>query len=163
MEFDPTYDYSQTDLTDSKNLAYLNFYQLIITLITLSSSAEKQTEIIGYGAVCDEMAIDFESYFTLTVNEYKNFDLLNNLQLEKLNELDLFLDNRSGEKSPDFWDDFLLETNREWEVVRQMAKDILKLLEMEDLKLEFKREERFVETNEGKKLVMQSTKTFLVR
>ncbi len=163
MEFEPTYDYGQTDLTNEKNLAYWNFGQLIKTLITLASTAKEQENIIGYGAVCDEMAIDFESHFTLVVDQYKNFNLLTNLQLEKLNELDLFLDDRSGEKSPDFWDDFLLETNEEWEIVREMAKYILKLLKMEDLKLEFRREERFEETNQGKKLIIQSTKIFLVK
>ncbi|MTH15693.1 hypothetical protein [Flavobacterium sp. LC2016-01] len=163
MEFDPLLDYSHTDLGNEKNLAYWNFCELIKTLITLSSNAEKQDEIVGYGAVCDEMAIDFESYFTLTVDLYRNFNLLTNLQLEKLEELDLFFDNRSGDKSPDFWDDFLLETNHEWELVRNMAKDILKLLEMEDLQLEIEREEKFEETNKGRKLIMQCTKIRLIK
>lgn len=163
IEFDPTYDYGQTDLANEKNSAYLNFCELIKTLITLSSNVEKQNEIIGYGAVCDEMVIDFESYFTLTVDQYRNFNLLTEPQLKKLEELDQFFENRSGDKSPDFWDDFLLATSNEWELVRHKAKDILKLMEMEDFQLEIEREEKFKETNKGKKLIMQCSKIRLVK
>jgi len=163
MEFNPTYDYGKNDLQDEKNLAFWNFGELIKTLITLSSNSERQAEIIGYGAICDEMAIDFESYFTSVVESYINFNLLTNLQLEKLNELDLFLDNRSEDGLKGIWNNFSLDTSQEWELIRVMAKDILELLEMGDLKLEIKREEIFEETNQGKKLIMQVAKIELIK
>ncbi|WPO78955.1 hypothetical protein [Flavobacterium sp. KACC 22761] len=163
MEFHPLLDYGKFDLKNERNLVYWKFGELIKTLITLSSNSERQFEIIGYGAVCCEMAEDFDLYFTLMVDQYRNFNLLTNLQLEKLEELDLFFDNRSGDKSPDFWDDFLLETSHEWDLVRNMAKDILKLLKMEDLQLEIEREEKFEETNKGRKLIMQCTKIRLIK
>lgn len=100
--------------------------------------------------------------FTRNIDLYKEFNLLSSQQLEKLNALDLFFDHRSGEKSPDFWDDFSLETNQEWEMVRQMAKDILKLFGMEDLRLEIKKEEKFEMTNLGQKIIIQFTKIRLI-
>lgn len=158
MKFNPLFDYGSIDLTNETNLIYWKFAELIKTLITLSSNADRQSEIIGYGLVCDEMAQDFESYFTLTFNEYKKFNLLTDLQLEKLNELDFYFESRSGGKSPDFWNDFLLETSPEWENVRHMAKNILELLEMQNLEIEFERKE-----NVNNKVWVQSTKTKLVK
>lgn len=63
MEFNPLYDYGQSDLTIDSNLIYWKYGELIKNLITLSSQAEKQVEVIGHGAVCDEMAEDFDTYF----------------------------------------------------------------------------------------------------
>lgn len=158
MEFDPLVDYGNFDLADERNLAYWKFGELVKTLITLSSNAQRQFEIIGYGAVCDEMAIDFDSYFTLAINEYEKFNLLNAFQIKKLNELDAFLEVRSGDKSPDFWDDFLLETNPEWEILRLMAKYILELLGMQNLEIEFERKESI-----NQKITVQFTKIRLVK
>ena len=125
MNFDPTYNYGDTDLTNDENLVRWKFGELIKNLVTLSSSAERQAEIIGIGATCDEMAIDFDTYFTLEYQNYLDSGLLTISQVEKLKELDKYFEDRSGDKSPDFWDDFLLETNPEWQYVRRMAKNIL--------------------------------------
>jgi hypothetical protein len=122
MKFDPLVDYGNVDLKDERNLGYWKFAELIKTLITLSSDSERQFEIIGYGTVCDEMAEDFELYFILSVELYRKFNLLTNRQIEKLNELAFYFANRSEKRSLDFWNDYLLETSAEWEIVRQMAK-----------------------------------------
>lgn len=163
MQFEPTCNYGDTDLTVDDNSLRWKFGELIKNLITLASDAKRQAEIIGIGATCDEMAEDFNTYFTLSYRSYLNNNLLTQEQVEKLKQLDLFFDERSGDKSPDFWDNFLLETNPEWEIVRQKAFDILKLLGMQNLKLEFDREEKYETTDKGKRVMMQSTKTRLVR
>ena len=163
MQFDPTYNYGDTDLTVDDNLVRWNFGELIKTLITLASDAKRQVEIIGIGAICDEMAQDFDTYFTSSYRSYLDGNLLTLKQVEKLNELDAFFDERSGEKAPDFWDDFSLGINTDWEMVREKALDILNSLGMQDLILEFDREEKYEMTDKGRQIVMQTTKTRLVR
>lgn len=163
MHFDPIHNYDDTDLTNKNNLVRWKFGELIKNLVTLSSSAEKQKKIIGVGATCDEMAIDFETYFTHEFQRYLDCGLLTSSQVEKLKDLDRYFDERSGDKSPDFWDDFLLETNSEWQNVRQQAKTILAALNMPDLTIEFDRTEKYEMTNNGEQLTMQTTKTRLVK
>lgn len=163
MDFDPTYNYSKTDLTIDSNLVCWKFAELIKSLVTLSESAGRQVEIIGIGATCDEMALDFDNYFTLEFETYFNNGLLTVGQISMLKDLDAYLDERSGDKSPDFWDDFLLETNPEWEVVRLKARSILADIGMQDLTLVFDREEQYEMTDKEKKITMQLTKTRLVR
>lgn len=163
MDFDPTYNYSKTDLTIDSNLVCWKFAELIKSLVTLSESAGRQMEIIGIGATCDEMALDFDNYFTLEFETYFNNGLLTVGQISMLKDLDAYFDERSGDKSPDFWDDFLLETNPEWEVVRLKARSILADIGMQDLTLEFDREEQYEMTDKGKRITMQLTKTRLIR
>jgi len=163
MDFDPTYNYSKTDLTIDSNLVCWKFAELIKSLVTLSESAGRQMEIIGIGATCDEMALDFDNYFTLEFETYFNNGLLTVGQISMLKDLDAYLDKRSGDKSPDFWDDFILETNPEWEEVRLKARSILVDIGMQDLTLEFDREEQYEMTDKGKRITMQLTKTRLVR
>lgn len=160
MSYDPTVDYSQMDLSIDKNLVYWKFSELIKNLITLSSDAPRQIELIGYGAVADEMAIDFDTYYTLSYQSYMDFNLLTIDQKIELDELDKYLEDRSGDKNPDFWDDFKLDLNPDWNWVRFKAKNILGLLKMDDLSIDFDRTEKF--DNSGN-LTMQTTKTRLIK
>ena len=163
MYFDPAYDYGDTDLTNDKNLVCWKFGELIKNLVTLSSSAEQQAEIIGFGAICDEMAIDFYTYFTLEYQDYLDNGLLTIYHIDKLKELKNYFEERSGNKSPDFWKNALLETSSEWQEVRQKAKAILETLNMHDFTIEFDRTEKYVITDKGERLTFQTTKTRLVK
>lgn len=162
MRFEPTFNYGDTDLALDHNLVCWKFGQLITNLITLSCDAKRQAEIIGIGMTCDEMALDFHTYFTLSYHSFLNNSLLTPDQVNKLIELDTFFEERSGEKSPEFWDEFTLDTNPEWEIVRQRASEVLESLGMQDLVVEFDREEEYEMTSRGKQITMQSTKTRLV-
>jgi len=102
MKFEPTFNYGDTDLTLDHNLICWKFGQLITNLITLSSDATRQAEIVGIGATCDEMAEEFYTYFTLSYHSFLTNNLLTPDQVNKLIELDTFFDERSGDKSPDF-------------------------------------------------------------
>ena len=163
MKFDPTYDYGNLDLSVEEDLVRYKFRELVINLVTLSSPAERQIEIIGIGAACDEMAIDFDTYFTLSYQSYIDNNLLTENQIKKLIELDDYFNERSGDKQPEFWDDFLLETNPEWQIVRQKAKTILEILGMQDLTIEFDRTEECKVINGVKRITAQMTKTKLIR
>lgn len=163
MYFDPTHDYSDADLNISDNLIRWKFSRLIENLVILSSSAQRQAEIIGVGAVCEEMALDFETYFTLEYPNYLEIGLLTMSQLEKLQELDNFLEDKSGNNSPDFWNDLLLQQSLEWQVVRQKAQGILVMLNMQDLTIDFERTEKTRTVDNGNPIMIQITKTRLVK
>lgn len=160
--FNPTIDYGLFDLAKEENLVYWKFGELIKTLVTLSSSADRQIEIIGAGVVTDEMAEDFYSYFTTSYMQYIENKLIDETTINKLKQLDYFLDQRSGDKDPDFWDDTTLSTNKDWQNVRTQAKEILTLLGFENLDIDFERTEKYETSNEGKKLLMQTTRTRLI-
>lgn len=162
MNFDPTFDYGLSDLTKEDNLVCWKFGELIKTLVTLSSNADRQIEIIGAGIITDEMAEDFDTYFTLSYKQFVDNNLLDEATINKLNYLDNFLDQRSGEKDPDFWDDTTLSTNNDWQNVRMQAKEILTLLGYENLDIDFERSEKYEQSNEGQKLMLQTTRTRLI-
>ena len=157
MRFDATHDYGKTDLTDDDNLVRWKFAELIKNLVTLSSSAEQQLKMTEIGAVCDEMALDFATYFVLSYQTYLRVGLLTLDEAEQLKKLDKYFEDRSGEKSPDFWDDSLLKTNPEWQVVREKAKCILEMLRMQDLEIEFERTVEYKVSKEGKQIVSGET------
>lgn len=163
MNFDPKYDYGHSNLSNHENLIGWKFGEFLKTLITLSSSANRQFEIIGSGMVADEMAEDFYSYFNLPHKDYIDNGLINNTVLERCNELDRFLDIRSGDKAPEFWDDRNLYSNSDWKEVRARAKEILTLMGYDNFDIEFDRNEKNEMSKEGKKLVIQSTRTRLIK
>lgn len=163
MRFDPTYDYSKADLTNEDYLTCWKFGELIKTLVTLSSRADKQIEIMGIGHVADEMAEDLYSYYALPFRQYLERGLLNEYINEKLSHLDDFLDQRSGGRKPGFWDDGALSTDEDWENVRTQAKGILTALGFDGLEIELDREEKFEMTREGRKLLIQAIRKRLVR
>ena len=159
MKYDPLIDYGETDLSLENNLTYWKFSELIKILIIISSKAEKQIEYIGIGAAADEMAIDFDTYYTLLVQSYIEYNLISFAQKEKLDELDRYFEIRGGNNNPDFWDDCKLGTNPEWETARQKAQEILVLLGRENLTIEYDRKEEY---NKNNKLTMQWTKIKLI-
>ena len=162
MTYDPTTNYGDKDLTFDENLICWKFSELIKNLITLSSDANRQIEIIGCGAAADEMAMDFYTYFTLSAHSYLGNNFLTISQYNSLKELDKFFDTRSGDESLEFWNDFQLSTNSDWVFIRQKAENILEILGMNSLKLIFDRKEKSETIGQEKKLIMQNTKTRLV-
>ena len=159
MKYDPLIDYGKTDLSLEVNLTYFKFSELIKTLIIISSKAEKQIEYIGIGVAADEMAIDFDTYYTRSVQLYIEYNLINSYQKEKLDELDSYFEIRSGNNNLDFWNDCKLDINPEWETARQKAREILTLLRKENLGIEYDRKEEY---DKNDKLTAQYTKTRLV-
>jgi hypothetical protein len=161
--FDPTINYGLSDLTKEENLVYWKFGELIKTLVTLSSSADRQIEITGAGIVTEEMAEDFYSYFTISYKQFIENKLLDETAINKLKQLDNFLDQRSGDEDPNFWDDTTISTNIAWKNVRTQAREILFLLGYENLDIDFERTEKYEKSNMGEKLVLQTTRTRLIK
>lgn len=163
MNFDPTFDYGLTDLTKEENLVCWKFGELVKTLVTLSSNAYRQIEIIGAGIVTDEMAEDFDTYFTLSYKQFVDHKLLDEVAIKKLNYLDNFIDQRSSDKDSDFWDDTKLSTNIDWQNVRTQAEDILTLWGFENLDIHFDRTEKYEKSNAEQSLLLQATRTRLIK
>jgi hypothetical protein len=162
LEFEASYDYGQTDVTNEQNLTLWKYGELVKTLITLSSESDRQKELVGAGAVAEEMAEDFNRYFTESVKELKGHRLLTDELFIHLQKLDQFLDDRSGDNMPEFWDDSKLESHPDWTIVRHMAGDILSSMKMGHLDVDFDRTEKYETTDTGRQLVVQSTRTRLV-
>ncbi len=156
--YNPFTDYSQLDLSNEDNMVCWKFGELIKTLITLSKDAEKQVEWIGYGAVADEMATDFETYYSIEFQSYLDANLLTSDQKQALDELDQYLTDRS-DYDPDFWNDSILDKNPDWEWVRSKARQILNLLNLDHVSIKVDRYEEF---DDNGKLVIQTTKLKLV-
>ena len=163
MDFDPTKDYYGMDMSIETNVVKWNYWEFIKNLVTLSSDSESQKEIIGFGAVADEMAIDFGTYYTLQSKRYLEYDLLDIELISKLNQIDTFLENRGGEKMPDFWDDDLLDSHPDWKIVRIMSKEILRLMNFDDLKIEIERSIKKSQSSKGEPLVIEGTNTRLIK
>jgi hypothetical protein len=163
--FDPIHDYGNSNMERGNNLVFWKFGEHIKTLITLASDAEKQKEIVGWpGATSNEMAIEFDSYFTDCYSEYYEKGLLSEETIVLLKQLDQYLSDRSGDKLPDFWNDDNLGTHPDWEKVRQQSKNILTLMKMDDLDIIYEHESKYEMSNDGKqRLSMQKISTRLRR
>lgn len=159
MDFNPTKDYGLSDLSDQDNLIRWKFCEFIKTLITLSSQAEIQYEIIGAGAITDEMMEDFNTYFILSYKQFLEQKLLDEKVVQKLINLDKFFDIKCENPDSDFWNDDSLPTNSDWKEVRVNASEILKDLKFDHLTVEFDRTEK---RGIFKKLLVQTTRTRLV-
>ncbi|SBW02793.1 hypothetical protein [uncultured Dysgonomonas sp.] len=158
MKFEPTYNYSQTDLDKEENQILWKFGELIKSLITIASDADRQRYVIGIGIVTDEMVLDFESYFTLSYNQYLDNQLLNKDAFDELMLLDDFFEKRSGDKDPDFWDDSLLDINNDWNIARKKAKRILEIMGWNNLDIECEHTDIY----NSKHIIRQQTITPLV-
>jgi hypothetical protein len=159
MEYNPLLDYGIKDLSIEENLIYYKFSEMIKILIIISSNANKQKEFIGIGHATDEMAIDFDTYYTQEYQNYIGYGLINSLQKIKLDELDTYFENKSNQKDLDFWDDSKLDSNPDWELVREKAKEILTALNKENLAIDYFREEEYDELG---KLTIQTTRIKLI-
>jgi hypothetical protein len=161
MHFDPTHNYGHTNLSQPENLCCWKFGELLKTLITLSSPAERQLDIMGAGLASDEMAEDFYRFFS-DRQEFLDRGLLAASTLAPLQHLNDYLDQRSGDHAPDFWDEQNLATHPDWQNVRQQAKAILQDMGFEGLDLAFERKASYETGAEGKLLLVEGTWSWLV-
>ena len=163
MKFDPTYDYGLSDLNQTDNVICWKFGELLKTLITLSSDSDRQHEIMGPGIVTEEMADDLDTYFTSYLDQYIASRLLNQDAVDKLNFIVNFLDERSGNNDPDFWDNTSLSTNSNWQKIRTYAQEALTSLGFADMDIKFVRTEKYETSDDGQRLLIQNTRTRLVK
>lgn len=141
-----------------KALAVRQFDELVKTLIVLSAPADRQKEICGYGCPGDDMANDFDEYYTQARNLYVEHDLLTSEQLKVLDELDRYLEGRSGQWNAEFWQEpSSLTSHPDWESIRGLANACLVGLGKWHLDLEVSHEIENTLASDGKPLVIQHT------
>lgn len=114
------------------NTTINKFKEFVQTLIALSKSSEEQYKLYGVGMIGDEMAIDFDESYTCEKQNYINSGLLNSTEVQKLDLLDKYLEERSGEQYLNFWEDL---EHPDWKVVREMSRNCLVLLGFDNLLL----------------------------
>jgi len=135
--------------------------ELIMSIITLASPAEKQIEIIGIGITGDEMLIDFDSSLTWVKDNYVNNGYFSEKNIKKLNEFDKYLDEViKGQKEDFFVDNNELINNPIWEEIREKAKALLKDLEMSNLDITLDRTISELDNND--RIIIENTKRTLI-
>ncbi len=149
MSFDPLINYGVLDFSKEENLVYWNFSELLKTLITLGKEAGDQLEIMGTHNAATEMALDFDSFYTLSAPKYVKYKLLGFDQLDELAGLGQFLDSRNGDE--DFWTPGHLYNSEDWISVRGKAAELLQMIGMSHLDIELSKETRMVENVGGVK------------
>ncbi|GGA16717.1 hypothetical protein GCM10008018_71440 [Paenibacillus marchantiophytorum] len=125
-----------------KDIVQYHYDELIKSLVTLSSPAEKQKYIMGYGHVGDDMIIEFENHYNLGMADYYfDIGLFTDNQLQKIDDYDKFLDEKSGEQELDFFTDFdQLNSNPIWEEIRVETSKLLRFFDKDNLDIEVTRE-----------------------
>jgi hypothetical protein len=143
-----------------KKLLKWKFDELIKNLIVISFPANKQIEICGIGHPGDDIANDFDTYFNLSKFEYIKNNLLNDEQILELEKIDNFFNERSGKNNDGFWDN--LESNSDWQILRQMAANCLKILKKDNLTITFKIKNKYTKSENGNKILIQNIKIKLI-
>ncbi len=115
---------------------------------------------MGIGLASDEMAEDFYRFFS-DRQEFLDRGLLAANTLTPLQHLHDYLDQRSGDHAPDFWDELNLATHPDWQNVRQQAKAILEEMGFGGLELAFERTRKY-ETGGEERLLVEGTRSWLV-
>jgi len=64
---------------------------------------------------------------------------------------------------PDFWDDDLLDTHPDWEILRAMSKEVLRLMKLDNLKLKIERSTKTSPSLKGELLTIEWKKILLVK
>jgi hypothetical protein len=160
MAFDPLINYGVLDFSKEENLVYWNFSELIKTLITFSKDAGDQLEIMGTNAAATEMALDFDSFYTLSATKYSKYKLLDFEEMNEIAGIGLFLDERSDEEV--FWTADSLYSNRDWAWVRLKARELLKMIGMDHLDIQVEKERKTVENVGGIKESAQVIQRILI-
>ena len=160
MVFDPIFNYETVNLQEPENLACYRFAEIIKGLVTLSSGAERQQEIIGIGEATAEMAEDFNGHLHLGTPLFTEYQLADTVLLEKLQQLadDMY----TYGPSDTFWQSESLYTHPGWERVRAEAKSILTSMGYAHLTLVITREEFYKEVAGKQYLTGQRTRLRLV-
>lgn len=156
MAFDPLFNYETLNLQEPKNLAYYRFAEIIKGLVTLSSGAERQQEIIGIGEAAAEMAEDFNGHLYLGTPLFTEYQLADTVLLEKLQQLADFMYTHGP--SDNFWDKESLYHHPGWEKVRTDAREILIGMGYSHLTLVISREEFYKEMAGKQYLTGQRTR-----
>jgi len=148
-------------MTEEEKQVQRLFDNLIKHLIVLLLPADYQKEYFGFGHIGDELALEFENYYTLQKEQYLKYGLINQEQKVILDSLNTFFEERSGKEHEEFWEG--VKNHSDWEIVRKLAKNSLELLGKAEygIKVRYEYEKTYFDRQE--QWGMYSTKTELVK
>lgn len=153
-DHDVSFDNRDKPLDEVGDVAW-QFNELIKILVALASSREIQMEI-GGPYPREDLAIDFETYYTSNKTKLLENDLLCNDEVVALDLLDNYLEKLSGEDNSAFW--FSFDPHPDWEKVCELAISCLKVMGKENLKLKIS--SSFVHSQTGPSLYNVKTELF---
>ncbi|MEN7550482.1 hypothetical protein AAG747_21360 [Rapidithrix thailandica] len=143
----------RNELFETDNLLW-QFEEMIKTLIAMTLPLDEQIDFYGVGVTADEMLEDFDSCYVLNKTHFLKRNLINAQAKEQLDEIDFLTNKWSEEKAQDFW--FEMEKHSsDWNILREKAKSILKLLNKENLTVDINHEN---ELDENGDIAVQRTK-----
>jgi len=146
----------RNELFETDNLLWL-FEEMIKNLIALTLPLDEQINFYGVGATADEMLEDFYSFYVLNKDRFLERELITEESKKQLDDIDSLTDKWTEEKDQEFW--FEMEKHQgDWDILREKAKVVLKLLNKDSLTVEIKHENEL----DGKgNIVIQRTKSEL--
>lgn len=113
----------------NRNSAYNNFLCLIETLQALAAEYKVQKEAFpSYVCLSDELVLNFDDRY-LFLDQYKFHKIIDSKQEEILKNLNIQISILS--KNENLWTDDALQNSKEWEKIRQLAKQTLQALSIE--------------------------------
>jgi hypothetical protein len=110
-----------------ETLSYF-YEELIISLVVLSLSGERQCEITGVGCVGDEILIDFETYYSNVKKEYIEYNFFNLDEIKILDDFDTYLKKFDNLDDDFYWDRDQIKNHPLWEELRVEAKSLINIL-----------------------------------
>jgi uncharacterized protein Yka (UPF0111/DUF47 family) len=103
------------------------FQSLSLAVRALAQPASVQLTLFpDFVLKADELALEWEERYDFFLNSEES-SMVNQAILEALQSLDDEIDQMSGEKRQDLWKDEALTNSIEWQRVRSLAKNVLRL------------------------------------
>ena len=145
-------------MTEPKELNWY-FVEFLKALIALSLPVKEQIKAYGEGPIGKEMYADFKGNYTDFKDEFFTNGQILEVHKIEIDKLELFLNS----KKDDFFNELQsLIDDQQWEEVRLLAKNCIKLMEMEHLGLETTIvEEPSVDEN-GEEVIFQIIQTQII-
>jgi len=138
-------------MTDAKELNWY-FVEFIKVLIALSLPAKEQFDAYGDGTIGKEMADDFKSNYADNKKEFLENGQILEIHITELDKLEKYLKSKDN----NFFDDpQLLYDDKGWNEVRSLAKNCIKVMEMEHLGIESNIVEEPSVDDEGEEVIFQ--------
>lgn len=121
------------------------FYEeLIMSLITMSLSAEEQKYMIGIGCTGDEILEGFSNFYIERRQFYLGKEVFNDKQIEILDKFEKFLHKYNGRDEDFYWNFEQLRSNPLWEELREQSKIVISQVFGKKYRIEIEREDEFV-------------------
>jgi hypothetical protein len=120
MKKQPRVDYDEKTADDVLK-------QLYLATLLLASDAHEQVASFSHQPVVitDEMALDFDNWFLVT----KAYWILSKEEESPMDTLNKFLDRMSEKPTDRFWTTEALFTDKRWEEIRKISRNVIDVLE----------------------------------